>query len=95
MLWCSIGFRVGLGICFAMVIVGAVLYQGKVLIGIDVQSVCACLCLSVCVCVHVLVISAPKTPWYTLPSGIPYLFELFSLHLNGSAQDFVEILMVL
>lgn len=51
MLWCSIGFRVGLGICFAMVIVGAVLYQGKVLIGIDVQSVCACLCLSVCMCV--------------------------------------------
>lgn len=27
--------------------------------------------------------------------GIPHLFELFSLHLRGRAQDFVEILMAL
>lgn len=38
--------------------------------------------------------SVQKTQWYSLPPDIPYLFELFSLHLYGSAQDFVEILMV-
>lgn len=29
------------------------------------------------------------------PLGIPILFELLSLHLHGTAQDFVEILMAL
>lgn len=29
------------------------------------------------------------------PLGIPILFESLSLHLHGTAQDFVEILMAL